>query len=337
MFHDEIQITLASGKGGDGSASFRREKYIPKGGPDGGDGGKGGDLYVVATGQLHDLHHIASVRKLEAKPGVPGQGRKLFGAGGEDLTVKVPIGTRIFRKRGERWAFVTDLMKEGVPFRLLLGGKGGLGNVHYATATNRTPRYAQPGEPGEVALFRFELELIADVGIIGLPNAGKSTFLRAVSDAKPKVADYPFTTLQPELGVVAYHDTRLVFADIPGLIEGASAGKGLGHTFLRHIRRTKVLVHFIDCMSDDYARDYKTVSEELAAFDAELMAKPRLVVVTKSELLPEPLTDDINDKVTALAEAVASPAKMFSRTFISSLTKDNVDLLLQEVLSLDKK
>lgn len=334
MFHDEIQITLASGKGGDGSTSFRREKYIPRGGPDGGDGGKGGDVYIVATGQLHDLHHIASVRKLEAKPGVPGQGRKLFGAGGDDLIVKVPIGTRIFRKRGDRWAAVTDLMKEGVPFRLLLGGKGGLGNVHYATATNRTPRYAQPGEPSEVALFRFELELIADVGIIGLPNAGKSTFLRAVSDAKPKVADYPFTTLQPELGVVTHYDRRLVFADIPGLIEGASAGKGLGHTFLRHIRRTKVLVHFIDCMSDDYAKEYKTVRDELTVFDVQLMNKPIIIALTKSELLPDPINDDIQNKVQELEKAITPPAKLFSGKFISSLTKQNIPELLDEIVAL---
>ncbi len=331
MFHDEVKLDLESGKGGDGSVSFRREKFIPKGGPDGGDGGNGGDVFVVASRQLSDLNHLASIRFLKAESGTPGSGRKLFGKNGEDLTVRVPVGTRVYRFIGQEWKLVADLVVEDVPRRLLIGGQGGLGNVHFATATHQTPRHAQPGQPAKRGTFHFELQLIADVGIIGLPNAGKSTFLSVVSDAKPKVANYPFTTLSPVLGVVPHKDRRYVMADIPGLIEGAAEGKGLGHQFLRHIQRTKVLLHLIDATSDDYVRDYVTIRRELAAYDATVAGKQELVALSKSELLQED-ESVTQEKVQALRAALSPQSTLFSHTMFSAVTKQHLDDLLGQVV-----
>lgn len=334
MFHDEVSLSLQSGKGGDGAVSFRREKFIPRGGPDGGDGGRGGSVFIEVDTQLTDLNHLASVRLLKAESGVPGAGKKLFGRKGEDLTVSVPRGTRVYRQAGDSWRLVADLTEPDSRKRLLRGGNGGLGNVHFATATHQTPRFAQPGEPAEQAVFKFELQLIADVGIIGLPNAGKSTFLSIVSDARPKIGNYPFTTLSPVLGVVPYREQRFVFADIPGLIEGASEGKGLGHQFLRHVKRTKTLVHFIESLSDDYVRDYTTVRNELAKFDAGLAAKLEIVAITKSELITDDIADETRDKINALKASLSPTSRLFSKYMISAISGDNIQQLLSEISDL---
>ncbi len=334
MFHDEVDIELKSGKGGDGCVSFRREKYIPKGGPDGGDGGKGGDVYLVATRQLSDLNHLASLRHLAAENGIAGSGRKMIGRDGEDLTVEVPVGTQVYRQYGTEWKLVHDFTTENVPKRLLYGGKGGLGNVHFATATHRTPREAQPGEPGQKAIFRLHLELIADVGIIGLPNAGKSTFLSIVSDAKPKIGDYPFTTLSPVLGVVSYGEKRLVMADIPGLIEGASQGKGLGHLFLRHIRRTKMMIHLIDALSDNYARDYRVIRQELHIFDPAMSQKAELVAISKAELITPDIRPEFDQKVAELRNVLEPSSHLFPDGAISAVAHHNIDQLLRQTIEL---
>lgn len=331
MFHDEVELFLQSGKGGDGSASFRREKYIPKGGPDGGDGGRGGDVYIETSGQTHGLNHLASVRELKARNGVPGQGRKLFGKKGDDLVVTVPVGTRIYKQIHDTWKLVRDLTEPDMKIKVLTGGEGGLGNVHFATSTNQTPKFAQPGEPPERAKFKFELQLIADVGVIGMPNAGKSTFLSIVSDAKPKVADYPFTTLSPVLGTIDWHEKRIVVADIPGLIEGAAEGKGLGHTFLRHIQRTKLLVHFIDSLSDNYARDYRIIRKELEKFSKLLATKQEIVVITKSELLGNHDTEVYAQNVRDLQRALSDNSKLFSKVAISAVSRVNITELLDEI------
>lgn len=334
MFHDEVEVVLESGKGGDGIVSFRREKYIPKGGPDGGDGGTGGDVYIEATQHMSDLGHLASVTMLKAENGQPGSGKKLYGRAGEDLTVRVPVGTRVYKQVHGEWRLVVDLTKDEQRQRVLRGGKGGLGNVHFATATNQTPRHAQPGEPPQRATFRFELQLIADVGIIGLPNAGKSTFLSIVSEAKPKIGAYPFTTLSPVLGIITYHDRRIVAADIPGLIEGASAGKGLGHLFLRHVKRTKALLHLIDALSDDYARDYATVRAELGNYDPGMLEKPELVVITKSELITPDTEVEFKAKVARLRAVIQSPSSLFEEVSISAVTRENIDSLLASLVKL---
>lgn len=334
MFHDEVQLYLESGKGGDGSASFRREKYVPKGGPDGGDGGNGGDVYIAADAQLSDLNHLASVRELKAENGIPGAGRKLYGRKGEDLTVKVPVGTRIYRQAGDSWRLIGEIIEQGTAKKVLRGGKGGLGNVHFATATNQAPKQAQPGEPAARSCFRLELQLIADVGIIGLPNAGKSTFLSIISDAKPKIADYPFTTLSPVLGVVEQHDKRLIVADIPGLIEGASEGKGLGHTFLRHIQRTEVILHLIESLSDDYARDYLTIRKELGEFDAQLLDKKELVAISKAELITEDIKEETTKKINELKKVLSPNSRIFNKETFSAVTKENSESLVGELLDL---
>lgn len=334
MLHDEVSIHLIAGKGGDGSASLRREKYIPKGGPDGGDGGRGGNIIIKADRRISDLSRYASLRELKAENGVPGAGRKLFGRTGEDLTISVPLGTQVFRQFGSKWKLLKDFRVRDEEMIVLLGGDGGLGNVHFATATHQTPRYAQPGTPGEQATFRFELQLIADVGLIGKPNAGKSTLISVVSDAKPKIADYPFTTLSPVLGVVKYHDRSFIVADIPGLIEGASEGKGLGLTFLRHVKRTGILIHLIDCFSDDYARDYQVIRHELSNYGPELTAKSEIVVVTKGELINDDLLADYNDKIAALKKVIREPSRLFSCERISAVTQHNVPELLAEIVAL---
>jgi GTP-binding protein len=328
MFHDEVELHLKAGKGGNGAVSFRREKFIPKGGPDGGDGGKGGDVIISTNPQLSDLNHYASIRELKAENGIAGGSQKKTGADGLNLNIEVPVGTRIFQQHKDVWIEVFDLVEDKRGKKLLTGGIGGLGNVHFATATHQTPKEAGHGLPGQTANFRFELQLIADVGIIGLPNAGKSTFLSVVSEAKPKIADYPFTTLSPVLGVVTHYDQRLIFADIPGLIEGAAQGKGLGHQFLRHIKRTKLLIHFIDALSENYANDYETILTELAVYDPKLAQKPQLVVITKGELADR---NEYKAKVKALKKHIAPPVSLFKEETISAVTGQNLDKLLTAI------
>lgn len=285
-FVDEVKIFVKAGDGGRGCVSFRREKYVPRGGPDGGDGGRGGHIIFRATDALNTLIDLRYHAEYRAKKGGHGMGKKMHGRDGEDLVIPVPVGTVI--KDADTNEVIVDLAVNGMEAILAKGGRGGLGNAHFATPVRRTPRFAQPGEKGESRRLKLELKLLADVGLIGLPNAGKSTLLSAISSARPKIADYPFTTLVPVLGVVKAPDFRsFVVADIPGLIEGAHRGAGLGSRFLRHVERTVLLLHLID-VSDtapgDPIRDFETVTKEIALYDAVLVEKPRIVVGTKIDI-----------------------------------------------------
>ncbi len=287
-FVDEARIEVTAGKGGDGCASFRREKFIPKGGPDGGDGGRGGSVWVRADRNLNTLIDFRYARLHRAGNGESGRGADCYGAGGKDIELRVPVGTVIFdEETGDELA---DLAHDGERALLAAGGRGGLGNLHFKSSTNRAPRQFTKGEPGEHRVLRLELRVLADVGLLGLPNAGKSTFIRAVSNARPKVADYPFTTLQPHLGVVRVGPERsFVLADVPGLIEGAAEGAGLGHQFLRHLRRTGLLLHFVDCVGPegtaDPVKDARIISAELKKFDPTMARKPRWFVLNKIDLV----------------------------------------------------
>ncbi|MEJ2011607.1 MAG: GTPase ObgE [Anaerolineales bacterium] len=283
MFYDEARIHLASGRGGDGIVHFRREKYVPRGGPDGGNGGKGGDIVFEVDEHLNSLSPFRRNRHFTAEDGKSGGGSDKTGASGADLVIKVPAGTQI--RSDPDGELLADLTQVGQQVVLLRGGRGGRGNARFATARNQAPRMAEKGEPGQEMWVRLELRLIADVGIIGLPNAGKSTLLAAVTNARPKIADYPFTTLQPNLGVAEVdHELTLVLADIPGLIEGAHSGVGLGFQFLRHVQRTRVLIHLLDGLSPDPLADYTQINAELALYDPALLEKPQLVALNKIDL-----------------------------------------------------
>jgi len=287
-FIDEALIEVVAGKGGDGCASFRREKFIPKGGPDGGDGGKGGSVWARSDRNLNTLIDYRYARLHRAPNGEPGRGADCYGAGGPDIELKVPVGTVIIdQETGEELA---DLGHDGERALLAAGGRGGLGNLHFKSSTNRAPRQFTRGEPGERRQLRLELRVLADVGLLGMPNAGKSTLIRAVSNARPKVADYPFTTLHPHLGVVRVGPERsFVIADIPGLIEGAAEGAGLGHQFLRHLSRTGLLLNVIDCFGADGdadpVRDARVVASELRKYSPTLARKPRWYVLNKIDLI----------------------------------------------------
>jgi len=284
-FVDEAKIIIRSGSGGQGSVSFRREKYVPRGGPDGGDGGKGGDIVFKATTNLLTLYDYRHSSIQEAESGRPGSGRLCYGRAGADKIVEVPIGTQVFEEleNGER--LIADFTVDGQEIVVALGGRGGKGNAHFKSSTMQVPRFAQPGEPGVEKYIRLELKVFADVGLLGLPNAGKSTFISRISAARPKIAAYPFTTLAPNLGVVIdEHDRKLVVADIPGLIEGAHSGQGLGHTFLRHVERSRFLVHILsieDVNVDDPLAGFHILDEELRMFDAALAEKPQMRVINK--------------------------------------------------------
>src|SRR3954469_9279733 len=285
-FIDEAKIEVHAGKGGDGSASFRRERYVEKGGPDGGDGGRGGSVWAQADRNVNTLVDYHFARLHRADKGNNGMGADCNGRSGEDVVLRVPVGTVI--RDAESGELVADLAKDGERTLLARGGKGGLGNLHFRSSTNRAPRQFTRGEPGESRALILELRVLADVGLLGLPNAGKSTFIRAVSAARPKVADYPFTTLAPSLGVVRAGESSFVIADIPGLIEGAAEGAGLGHQFLRHLQRTKILLHLVDIApleeGADPARDAKAIAQELKKYDATLYRKPRWLVFNKIDL-----------------------------------------------------
>ncbi|MEY2777032.1 MAG: GTPase ObgE [Pseudomonadota bacterium] len=294
-FIDEATIEVHAGKGGNGAAAFRREKFIPKGGPSGGDGGRGGSIFARADRNINTLIDYRYARVHRARNGEQGQGRDRYGAGAEDIELRVPVGTMVFDADTEELLF--DLSLDGERVVLAKGGEGGLGNLHFKSSTNRAPRQFTPGEEGESRRLRLELKLLADVGLLGMPNAGKSTLVAAISNARPKVADYPFTTLNPQLGVVRSGPARsFVIADIPGLIEGAAQGAGLGHQFLRHIQRTRVLLHLIDMapvtsetdeavIGKQLASDVRTLVKELAAFDPTLKDKPRWLLLNKMDLL----------------------------------------------------
>jgi len=290
VFIDRAEITVQGGRGGDGCVSFRREKYVPRGGPDGGDGGRGGDVIIKATPQLATLRDLSSQREYAADDGRRGTGKDRSGKSGKDITLLVPVGTIVVDLDTGRT--LRDLKKEGQSIVAARGGRGGRGNARFATSTNRAPRTAEPGEEGEARHIRLDLKLIADVGIIGLPNAGKSTFLARVSSARPKIASYPFTTLEPQLGIVEVGDfERFVVADIPGLIEGAHEGAGLGSEFLRHIERTRFLLHLVD-MAPLHGPSpfdaYEAVRDELREYSAALAAKPKMIVASKMDLTGAP-------------------------------------------------
>jgi GTP-binding protein len=294
-FIDEARIDVIAGRGGNGSASFRREKFIPMGGPDGGDGGKGGSIWAEADRNINTLVEYRFTRMFRAKSGENGRGADCYGKGGDDLTLRVPVGTVI--SDDETGALIADLAADGQRALVAKGGKGGLGNLHFKSSTNRAPRQTTQGEPGEELRLHLELKVLADVGLLGMPNAGKSTLIRAISAAKPKVADYPFTTLHPNLGVVRVDSERsFVVADIPGLIEGAAEGAGLGHQFLRHLARTRLLLHMVDLApfdpNADPVREARAIVEELRKYDAGLHAKPRWLVLNKTDLVPEAERDE---------------------------------------------
>ena len=291
-FIDYVKIHCRSGKGGAGSRHFYRAKYVPKGGPDGGDGGRGGHVILRGNKQMWTLLPLKFNRHVFAGNGQSGSGGRSFGKDGEDVIIQVPTGTVVFD--AETGEFLCEVNEDGEEIKLLRGGRGGLGNWHFKSATNRTPRYAQPGEPSIEKTVILELKLLADVGLVGFPNAGKSTLLSALSAARPKIADYPFTTMEPQLGIVSYRDNRsFVMADIPGIIEGASEGKGLGLRFLRHIERNAVLLFMVPADADDINREYEILLGELEKFNPQLMDKQRVLAISKSDMLDEELIEAI--------------------------------------------
>lgn len=283
MYFDEVVIEVTGGKGGDGVIQFRREKYVPRGGPDGGDGGHGGSILLEVDKHKNTLSEFRHKKQFRAQDGTRGKGKNQTGASGDDLVIKIPPGTMVFDESDGR--LMGDLVDQGQQLQVCKGGRGGRGNTRFKTSKNKAPRIAEKGEPPEEKIIRLELKLIADVGIIGVPNAGKSTMLSVVSNAKPKIAPYPFTTLQPNLGVAELdNDNQLILADIPGLIEGAHRGEGLGHDFLRHIQRTRVLIHLLDGISEEPILDFAQINSELALFDPALGDKPQIVVLNKMDL-----------------------------------------------------
>ncbi|MFQ5784656.1 MAG: GTPase ObgE [Alphaproteobacteria bacterium] len=306
-FLDEAKVYIRSGDGGAGCLSFRREKYVEFGGPDGGDGGRGGDVIALCVQGLNTLIDYRYRQHFKAKKGRPGAGRNRTGGRGADAVLKLPVGTQVLSDDGE--TLLADLVRPGQRAVLARGGDGGFGNAHYKSSTNRAPRRADPGWPGEERLVRLRLKLIADVGLVGLPNAGKSTFLAAVSRARPKIADYPFTTLTPHLGVVVVDHQEMVVADIPGLIEGAHAGAGLGDRFLGHVERCAMLLHLVDGTADDVAADYRAVRREIEAYGHGLAAKPALVALNKCDALDEAAIDE---RRARLAEAAGGEALAMS-------------------------
>jgi GTP-binding protein len=327
VFVDEVDIHVSAGHGGRGCLSFRREKFVPRGGPDGGDGGGGGSVFIVATPRKNTLVDFRFHPEFHARRGQHGQGSNRSGHHGEDLEIEVPIGTLVLEKdpATDAMHLVADLAEDGQRVLIAKGGRGGLGNARFATATNRAPRKVQPGEPGEERFLRLQLKLLADAGLVGFPNAGKSTLISRISAARPKIADYPFTTLTPNLGVVTLSDDRsFVVADVPGLIEGAHTGAGLGYQFLRHVERTKVLIHVVDVSSAsgrDPVHDFTAIVEELRLFNPKVAAKPQLVAANKMDALDDP------SRLERLEQHVRKVGLAVFR--ISGVTGEGVDELLE--------
>jgi GTP-binding protein len=327
MFVDEADIHVKAGDGGRGALSFRREKFVPRGGPDGGDGGSGGSVYLVADPHRNTLVHFRFNPEFAAQRGGGGQGSNRHGRNGHNLDVPVPVGTTVHARDPEtgEQVEVADLTEVGMRVLVAKGGRGGLGNAHFATSTNRAPRKVQPGEPGEERSLKLTLKLLADVGLVGFPNAGKSTLISRISAAKPKIANYPFTTLTPHLGVVSLSDDRsFVVADVPGLIEGAHEGHGLGHQFLRHIERTKVLAHLVDVSSEsgrDPVADFDTIRHELELYDSAMLDKPQVVVATKLDAL------DDADRVKALQKRARDLSLPFFK--VSAVSGEGLPPLLE--------
>ncbi len=327
MFIDELEIKVIAGNGGNGCMSFRREKFIPKGGPDGGDGGNGGDIVLAVDPNKNTLNHLNSQKVYKAPKGEHGKGKNMHGRNGENLIIQVPPGTVVFNQ--DKSTQLADLSSSGEQTIIAKGGKGGLGNARFTTSTHQAPRFAETGEPGEEKNLVLELKMVADIGLIGLPSAGKSTLISTISNARPKIAAYHFTTLSPNLGVVnmnkfggSKNDTFVV-ADIPGLIEGASKGKGLGHQFLKHITRTKLLVHVIDCSLENPENDYKTIIKELKSFDKKLAEREEIIVINKIDLLNEEQIEEINKKIKKISKKA-----IFN---ISALTKEGLKPLMLEL------
>ncbi|MDP1651683.1 MAG: GTPase ObgE [Rhodocyclaceae bacterium] len=328
-FFDEALISVTAGNGGNGAVSFRREKYIPRGGPNGGDGGRGGSIHIVADLNLNTLIDFRYTRIYRAEHGGNGQGSDRYGKGGADLTLRVPVGTVITNaSSGEMLA---DLSVDGARTTVACGGAGGLGNLHFKSSTNRAPRQFTPGEVGESRELKLELKVLADVGLLGMPNAGKSTFIRAISAARPKVADYPFTTLQPYLGVVRVAENQsFVVADIPGLIRGASEGAGLGHRFLKHLQRTRLLLHLIDIApldsETDPVADAHAIVNELRSYDESLYQMPRWVVLNKIDLVPE---DERAEKISRLSRELNMTAPVY---VVSAATGEGCQILTRHIM-----
>ena len=316
MFIDYVKIRVKSGQGGSGCMSFHREKYVDKGGPDGGDGGRGGSVILKANQQLRTLQDFTYQKEYAAKRGQHGMGSNKHGKSAVDITLEVPVGTVV--KDAETGELLADIIYDGQEFVVAKGGKGGRGNARFATPTHRSPREWEVGDPGQDILIELELKLIADIGLVGLPNAGKSTLLSVISSAKPKIAGYPFTTLQPNLGIVRWREfSSFVVADIPGLIEGAHEGKGLGHQFLRHIERTRALAYLIDISDEDPQSTFKILYNELKNYSKQLIQKPAIIVITKIDTQSEPVTKiKLKTKLRVL--------------YISSISGKNIDLLKEE-------
>ena len=323
-FLDQAKVYVRSGDGGNGCVSFRREKYIEFGGPDGGDGARGGNVVIVCTEGLNTLIDYRYQQHFKAKRGAGGAGRNRNGRKGEDVILKVPVGTQVFDEDQE--TMLADFTEPGQTVTLLHGGNGGFGNTHFKSSTNQAPRHANPGLEGEERWIWLRLKLIADAGLVGLPNAGKSTFLSAVSRAKPKIADYPFTTLHPNLGVVYVDNSEFVIADIPGLIEGASEGHGLGHRFLGHVERCSVLLHLVDGTEEDPANSYKTIRGELEAYADILVDKPEVVALNKVDALTD---EEIAEKKSALENAVGGPVMV-----LSGVARTGVEEVLRKLFSI---
>ncbi len=295
-FVDYVKINVTSGKGGKGSTHLRREKYVAKGGPDGGDGGRGGHIILRGNSQFWTLYHLKFKRHFKAEKGNDGGKNRITGSNGKDIFIDVPLGTVVKKTTDQSTVF--EITEDGEERIICEGGKGGRGNWHFKSSTNQTPRYAQPGLPNQDMQITLELKVLADVGLVGFPNAGKSTLLSVITDAKPKIADYEFTTLKPNLGIVKYRDFRsFIMADIPGIIEGASDGKGLGHYFLRHIERNSTLLFMIPSDSDDIVSSYKILLKELKKYNPEMLDKSRLIAITKSDLLDDELIEEIRFEI----------------------------------------
>lgn len=337
-FVDYVKIYCRSGKGGRGSAHFRREKFIPKGGPDGGDGGRGGHIYLRGNRNYWTLLHLKYDRHIIAESGEAGSGKNCTGKDGQDIYLEVPCGTVAYdANTGD---FICEVNGDGEEVLLLKGGKGGLGNTHFKSATNQAPRYAQPGEPAQERMIVLQLKLLADVGLVGFPNAGKSTLLSVVSAAKPKIANYPFTTLEPNLGFVSYRDHQsFVMADIPGIIEGASEGKGLGLRFLRHIERNSVLLFVVPADTDDIAKEYQVLLNELEKYSPELMEKNRILGISKSDLIDEELKEMLSEhlpkdiKYIFFSSVTGKGIQELKDAVWQAITKDN----LHDVSNIVKK
>jgi GTP-binding protein len=323
MFRDEALLRVQAGKGGDGCVSFHREKYVTRGGPDGGDGGRGGDVIFEAVTHENSLFRLARMRQVQAGNGVPGGSSNKFGAHGEDIVLSVPVGTQV--RDAARGNLLADLDQDGARVVIAQGGKGGKGNARFSSATNQAPRHASAGEDGEQRELRLELKLVADIGLLGMPNAGKSTLIARLTAARPRVASYPFTTLDPSLGIMETGGTpeTLVIADIPGLIEGAADGKGLGHQFLRHVERTRVMLHLVDCSAtaDDPVEACQAIEKELVQYPGDLAERPRLLVATKIE------DDESEQRAEALFAAMDRPGLK-----ISSATGRGLDSLRAALL-----